>query len=127
MALQQHLGQPGQAALQPWPRWRAKACLGRRRAQVREVVAYAAARGILVVPEIEMPGHCVAALAAYPHLSCECWLAGWLACAPLAAGGRPPRAVAPGATRLPRAVLLTPAPDLDHAPPGLSHTAGAVR
>ncbi len=37
---------------------------------VREVVAYAQARGINVVPEIEMPGHCQAALAAYPELSC---------------------------------------------------------
>lgn len=39
-------------------------------AQVREVVAYAAARFITVVPEIEMPGHSRAALAAYPELSC---------------------------------------------------------
>lgn len=38
--------------------------------EVREVVAYAAARCIEVVPEIEMPGHAVAALAAHPELSC---------------------------------------------------------
>ncbi|MBE0565629.1 MAG: family 20 glycosylhydrolase, partial [Krumholzibacteria bacterium] len=38
--------------------------------QVREVVAYAAARFVTVVPEIELPGHCKAALAAYPELSC---------------------------------------------------------
>ena len=38
--------------------------------QVREVVAYAAQRFITVVPEIEMPGHAVAALAAYPELGC---------------------------------------------------------
>lgn len=38
---------------------------------VRGVVAYAAARHITVVPEIEMPGHAVAALAAYPQLSCD--------------------------------------------------------
>ncbi len=38
--------------------------------QIREVVAYAAARHINVVPEIEMPGHALAALAAYPHLGC---------------------------------------------------------
>ncbi len=38
---------------------------------VREIVAYAAARGITVVPEIEMPGHVTAALAAYPHLGCR--------------------------------------------------------
>jgi hexosaminidase len=37
--------------------------------QIRDVVQYAAARHITVVPEIEMPGHCVAALAAYPELS----------------------------------------------------------
>ena len=37
---------------------------------VREIVAYAAERFITVVPEIEMPGHSQAALAAYPHLSC---------------------------------------------------------
>lgn len=37
---------------------------------VREVVAYAASRHVTVVPEIEMPGHAVAALAAYPELSC---------------------------------------------------------
>ncbi|MEH6418391.1 family 20 glycosylhydrolase [Pseudomonas sp. CGJS7] len=37
-------------------------------AQIREVVAYAAARHINVVPEIEMPGHAQAAIAAYPEL-----------------------------------------------------------
>jgi hexosaminidase len=39
-------------------------------AEVREVVAHAAARFVTVVPEIEMPGHSVAALAAYPELAC---------------------------------------------------------
>lgn len=39
--------------------------------QVREIVAYAADRFINVVPEIEMPGHASAALAAYPILSCD--------------------------------------------------------
>ncbi len=38
--------------------------------EIREVVAYAATRHITVVPEIEMPGHSVAALAAYPELAC---------------------------------------------------------
>ena len=38
--------------------------------EAREVVRYAAERHVTVVPEIEMPGHCVAALAAYPELSC---------------------------------------------------------
>ncbi|NDC79281.1 MAG: beta-N-acetylglucosaminidase, partial [Chitinophagia bacterium] len=35
--------------------------------QVREVVAYAAERHVMVVPEIEMPGHSQAVLAAYPQ------------------------------------------------------------
>ena len=34
----------------------------------REIVAYARARYVTVVPEIEMPGHAVAAIAAYPEL-----------------------------------------------------------
>ena len=38
--------------------------------QIREVVAYAAAKGIDVIPEIDLPGHMVAALAAYPELGC---------------------------------------------------------
>jgi hexosaminidase len=38
--------------------------------ELREVVAYAAERHITVVPEIEMPGHSGAALAAYPQLGC---------------------------------------------------------
>lgn len=38
-------------------------------AQVREIVAYAAARGITVVPEIDVPGHASAAIAAYPQLA----------------------------------------------------------
>jgi hexosaminidase len=39
--------------------------------QAKEIVAYAKARNITVVPEIEMPGHSEAALAAYPELSCN--------------------------------------------------------
>jgi hexosaminidase len=38
--------------------------------QIKEVVAYAQARQIMVVPEIEMPGHAIAALAAYPQYAC---------------------------------------------------------
>ena len=37
---------------------------------IREVVAYASARHIEVIPEIEMPGHSSAAIAAYPELGC---------------------------------------------------------
>jgi hexosaminidase len=38
---------------------------------IREIVAYARARHITVVPEIEMPGHSSAALSAFPELSCN--------------------------------------------------------
>ncbi len=38
--------------------------------QVKEIVSYAADRFITVIPEIEMPGHASAAIAAYPQLSC---------------------------------------------------------
>ncbi|MGN1210555.1 MAG: beta-N-acetylhexosaminidase [Candidatus Cryptobacteroides sp.] len=38
--------------------------------QIREVVAYAATKGITVIPEIDLPGHMVAALTAYPQLGC---------------------------------------------------------
>jgi hexosaminidase len=38
--------------------------------EIRQVVAYAAARHVTIVPEIEMPGHSKAALAAYPELAC---------------------------------------------------------
>ncbi len=38
---------------------------------IREVVAYATARHIMVIPEIEMPGHCGEVLASYPELGCS--------------------------------------------------------
>ncbi|KRO68175.1 MAG: hypothetical protein ABR88_03130 [Cryomorphaceae bacterium BACL7 MAG-120322-bin74] len=38
--------------------------------EARHIVDYAAKLGIRVIPEIEMPGHSLAALAAYPELSC---------------------------------------------------------
>lgn len=41
------------------------------RRQIRAVVAYARQRNVRVVPEIEMPGHTSAAIAAYPALSCH--------------------------------------------------------
>lgn len=37
---------------------------------IREIVAYAADRQITIVPEIDMPGHMQAAIAAYPELGC---------------------------------------------------------
>ncbi|MEO5802153.1 MAG: beta-N-acetylhexosaminidase [Verrucomicrobiota bacterium] len=40
-------------------------------ADVREIVEYATQRHIMVIPEIEMPGHSTAALAAYPQFSCN--------------------------------------------------------
>ena len=39
---------------------------------IQEIVAYAAARHVKVVPEIEMPGHFEAALRAYPSMKCKC-------------------------------------------------------
>ena len=38
--------------------------------QVRDIVRYAAERYIEVIPEIDMPGHMIAALASYPELGC---------------------------------------------------------
>jgi hexosaminidase len=39
--------------------------------QIRDVVAYAQKRYVTIVPEIEMPGHSVSILAAYPELACK--------------------------------------------------------
>lgn len=39
--------------------------------EVKEVVAYATQRHIMVIPEIEMPGHTSEVFAAYPNLSCQ--------------------------------------------------------
>ena len=38
--------------------------------EIREIIAYAAAKGISIIPEIDLPGHMLAALAAYPELGC---------------------------------------------------------
>ena len=38
--------------------------------QVKEILEYAAAKGITIIPEIDLPGHMLAALAAYPELGC---------------------------------------------------------
>jgi hexosaminidase len=38
--------------------------------QVRELVKYAAERYVTIIPEIELPGHALAAIACYPELSC---------------------------------------------------------
>ena len=64
--------------------WRSGTCIGKdfdtndgiryggfyTQEQMREIVNYAAERGITVIPEIDLPGHMVAALAAYPELGC---------------------------------------------------------
>ena len=39
--------------------------------EMKEIVDYAAERYITIVPEIDLPGHCMAALATYPHLGTE--------------------------------------------------------
>ena len=39
--------------------------------EIKEVVAYAAERFITVIPELEIPGHELAAISAYPELSCK--------------------------------------------------------
>ncbi len=39
-------------------------------ADIREIVAHAESRGVTVIPEIEMPGHSLAALASHPEPSC---------------------------------------------------------
>lgn len=38
--------------------------------EIKDIVAYAEQRGIVIVPEIDMPGHMLAALASYPELGC---------------------------------------------------------
>ncbi|PYF75061.1 family 20 glycosylhydrolase [Pedobacter nutrimenti] len=40
-------------------------------AQMKEVIAYALERHVEIIPEIDMPGHMMAAIKAYPYLSCE--------------------------------------------------------
>ena len=39
--------------------------------QLKDVVEYAASRYITIVPEIDLPGHCMAVLATYPHFGTE--------------------------------------------------------
>ena len=39
-------------------------------AQIRELVAYAQARQVTIIPEIDIPGHASAILAAYPEFGC---------------------------------------------------------
>lgn len=43
---------------------------------IKEVVAYASQRGIDVIPEVDMPGHFLAAIGQYPDLACD-GLIGW--------------------------------------------------
>ncbi len=70
-----HHGQPPVTAHPKWAEPTAFASDGRyggfyTQEDIREVVAYAAALHITVIPEIELPGHSVAALQAYPEFSC---------------------------------------------------------
>ncbi len=41
------------------------------KAQIRDIIQYAAARHIDIIPEIEIPGHCSAILATYPQYACD--------------------------------------------------------
>jgi hexosaminidase len=41
------------------------------REELRDIVAYAAERGIEVIPEVDLPGHASAILASYPQLACD--------------------------------------------------------
>jgi hexosaminidase len=41
------------------------------REEIREIVEYARMRGVTIVPEVDMPGHCRSAVASYPELSCD--------------------------------------------------------
>ncbi|MEZ4508309.1 MAG: family 20 glycosylhydrolase [Eubacteriales bacterium] len=40
------------------------------KSELRELVRYCKARGIEIVPEIDMPGHALSMIAAYPELAC---------------------------------------------------------
>jgi hexosaminidase len=41
------------------------------REDMEDIISYASGRSIEIVPEIDLPGHCAAALASYPELSCS--------------------------------------------------------
>ncbi|MBN8850587.1 MAG: hypothetical protein BGO55_31255 [Sphingobacteriales bacterium 50-39] len=42
-------------------------------AEMKEIIRYAASRHVEIIPEIDMPGHMMAAIALYPELACEGW------------------------------------------------------
>ena len=61
----------------PWNGWQSEDTTGipiysgyYKQDDIKEIVAYAQKRSITILPEIEMPGHTLASLAAYPELSC---------------------------------------------------------
>ncbi|HWQ58206.1 MAG TPA: beta-N-acetylhexosaminidase, partial [Clostridia bacterium] len=41
------------------------------KAEIKDLIAYAAARGMRIIPEIDLPGHTTAMIAAYPELACD--------------------------------------------------------
>ena len=75
---------PGYPLLKEKAAWRSETVIGRNspvydgvahggcytKDELREVVEYARQRHITVIPEIDMPGHMLAALSAYPELGC---------------------------------------------------------
>lgn len=62
----------GHFGIRPAPKPGEKATVGGFYTQddIREIIRYAAERHVTVVPEIDVPGHSMAAIAAYPELSC---------------------------------------------------------
>ena len=61
----------------PWNDWQSKDTVGKpiysgyyTQEDIKEIVEYAQKRSVTILPEIEMPGHTLASLAAYPELSC---------------------------------------------------------
>jgi hexosaminidase len=62
-------GRFGKTRLEPKPNEKATYGGFYTQEQVKDIINYASKKNITIVPEIDMPGHCMAVLAAYPELS----------------------------------------------------------